>query len=94
MIDTIKKVWNWLNDSNRMKHLVLAYVVGLGCDDLHCAEYVATTMSGALEFKDVHHDNGDKPIKDWNWKAWDWIDFAFTFVGVNLGYGTRRLIFG
>lgn len=36
----MKKIWQWLKDSKRLKHLLLGVGVGLGADDLYCAEYV------------------------------------------------------
>ena len=79
----IKKVINWLKASNRWKHLLLAFLVGLGCDGWYCAEYTGMGVAGAMEFKDWAH--GGK---------WDWIDFLLTVIGVNAGYLVRYLIFG
>lgn len=36
----MKKIGQWLKDSKRLKHLLLGVGVGLGSDDLYCAEYV------------------------------------------------------
>lgn len=87
----MKKIWDWLNASNRIKHLGLGYVYGLGANDIYCAIYGGIGVSGALEFKDCHYSNGEKPIKNWDFSSWDWIDFALTFAGVMAGYGTRAL---
>ena len=67
---------NWIKESNRCKHLVGIFIIslfgtilmGIGC-------------IGGMEFKDVHHDNGNKPMKTWNWKAWDWLDFWAGLIG-------------
>ena len=66
----------WLRESNRMKHLVGILIVsllgtilmGIGC-------------IGGMEFKDVHHQNGSKPIKEWTWQAWDWLDVLAGIIG-------------
>ncbi len=72
---------SWIGDSNRWRHLVCGYVVGLGADDWYCAAYTGVGVAGALEFK------------DWQWGGKpDWIDFTLTVVGVAAGYGTRVLV--
>ena len=85
----MKKIWKWLNDSNRLKHFGLGFAYGLGADDTYCAVYGGIGVSGALEFKDCHYSNGAKPIKNWDFSSWDWIDFALTFAGVMTGYSIR-----
>ena len=90
----MKEVWKWLNDSHRLKHLELGYVYGLAADNTYCATYGGVGVAGALEFKDCHYSNGEKPIKTWDFSSWDWIDFIFTLAGVMTGYFTRRFIFG
>jgi hypothetical protein len=79
----MKKIWEWLKDSNRLKHLVGGVAVGLGANDWYCAEYVGIGVAGSLEFKDYQW--GGKP---------DWIDFTLTFVGVNIGYTIRYFVYG
>lgn len=68
---------DWLLKSNRWKHLVGVFLVslfgtilmGIGC-------------IGGMEFKDVHHYNGDSvPLKYWDWSAWDWLDVAAGLIG-------------
>lgn len=77
----IKKVFNWLKASNRWKHLLLAFLVGLGCNGWYCAEYTGFGVAGAMEFK------------DWQWGGKpDFIDFLLTVIGVNAGYLVRYLI--
>ena len=43
----------------------------------------ALAVAVAMEFKDVQHShgNGSKPLRSWNWSAWDWTDFALTALG-------------
>ena len=81
-IAMIKKFIVWITNSNHYKHLCYGIAIGLGANDWYCAEYVALGVSGALEFKD----------KQWG-GSWDWIDFALTFIGVNIGYLIRYLVF-
>lgn len=45
-----------------------------------------------MEFKDVHHDNGNKPIRSWSWKAWDWLDFMASFIGCILAVAVHALV--
>ena len=79
----MNRIWQWLKDSNRLKHLVGGIAVGLGANDWYCAEYVGIGVAGSLEFKDYQW--GGKP---------DWIDFTLTFVGVNIGYTIRYFVYG
>lgn len=72
----------WIKESNRWKHLVGVMVVsmfgtilmGIGC------------IAG-MEFKDVHHSHGNasKPLREWNWEAWDWLDCAAGLLGGLIG---------
>ena len=71
---------SWFSESNRWKHFVL----GIPCG------FFLTTLFGAgiatgMEFKDVHHDNGNKPIRQWSWRCWDWIDWLCTVCGSLIG---------
>lgn len=60
-----QKMMNWLNESNRMEHLIGVFVVsligtalmGIGC-------------IGGMEFKDCHHDarNYGLPMDRWTWR--------------------------
>lgn len=77
----IKKFKNWLKESNRWKHLIGGYAIGLGADGLYCAAYAGIGVASALEFKDTQ----------WGGK-WDWIDWGLTVLGVSLGFGTRILL--
>lgn len=77
----MKKIWDWLKESNRYKHLGLGFAYGLGADDWYCAAYGGIGVSLALEFKDGQW--GGKP---------DIVDAALTFAGVMAGYGVRYLV--
>jgi hypothetical protein len=79
----------WILASNRWKHLVGIFIVslfgtllmGIGC-------------IGGMEFKDVHHANGDsKPIWKWNWSAWDWLDCLAGLIGGLLATLIHAVIF-
>ena len=67
----------WLLESNRWKHLIGIFVVSL----------FGTLLMGigcivGMEFKDVHHHNGDHvPFRYWDWSAWDWLDCLAGLIG-------------
>jgi hypothetical protein len=77
----MKKIIDWLKDSNRWKHLIGGACIGLGANSIYCATYAGVGVAGALELKD----------KLWGGKP-DWIDFSLTVAGVAVGYGLRVLI--
>jgi hypothetical protein len=77
----------WLKESNRTKHLLLAIPIGLVFTML-CILGVASGM----EFKDVHHANGNKPIREWSWMAWDWLDWLATMLGGLVGQAIQLFI--
>ena len=78
----MKKIINWIKESNRWKHLVGGVIVGAGANDWYCAAYAGVGVAGALELKDYLW--GGRP---------DMIDFLLTVGGVGIGYGVRTLIF-
>lgn len=71
----------WLRESNRWKHLVGGYVIGLASSDAWCATLSGVGIASALEYKD----------KAWGGK-WDWIDWALTVTGVMVGFLVGRLL--
>ena len=86
----------WLIESNRWKHYIGIAIVAavtfillalLFCGQLTwkhhvIAAFVALAVAAAMEFKDVHHYNGDHvPIRQWDWSAWDWLDIAAGMLG-------------
>ena len=79
----MKKIWQWLKESNRIKHLVGGVAIGLGANDWYCAEYSGIGVAASLELKD----------KLWGGKP-DWIDFSLTVLGTAVGYGVRYFVFG
>lgn len=77
----MKKIINWLLDSNRLKHLLYGALIGIGANGWYCAEYAGVGVAASLELKD----------KLWGGEP-DWVDFSITVIGVNIGYGVRALI--
>jgi hypothetical protein len=77
----MKKILEWLKQSNRYKHLIGGFLIGFFSDDIYCAAYAGIGISSSLEFKD----------KAWGGK-WDWIDWSMTVIGVSIGYLTRFLV--
>lgn len=72
----------WLKKSNRWKHLLGGFMIGI----LSLADYIAAILAGlgiasALELKD----------KLWGGK-WDWIDWILTVFGCCLGYVLTLII--
>lgn len=77
----MKKLWNWLLKSNRLKHFIGGGLIGAFADDTYCAVYSGGLVAAALEFKDKQHGC-----------AWDWIDFSLTLLGAILGRLLRLLL--
>lgn len=79
----------WLKESNRWKHLVGVMVVSM----------VGTLLMGigciaGMEFKDCHHSYGNagKPLREWDWSAWDWLDCAAGLLGGIIGQDIQLMI--
>lgn len=77
----MKKVIDWLKQSNRWKHIVGGIMVGLASNDWYCATLAGCGIASALEYKDKAHGG-----------SWDWIDWGLTIAGVIVGYGLRWMI--
>lgn len=72
----IKDIINWFKKSNRWKHLVGGFVLGL------LLTFISPlTAAGCLEFKDVQ----------WGGK-WSWIDFLLTCLGGLIGGMINALV--
>lgn len=78
----MKKVFIWLNQSNREKHLIGGFVIGVGADSVYCAAYAGIGVASSLELKD----------KLWGSK-WDWIDWSLTVAGVVIGQIFRQFLY-
>jgi len=72
----IKNIIDWLKESNRWKHLVGGFVLGLFLTFIS-----PITAAGCLEFKDVQ----------WGGR-WEWLDFALTCIGGILGGAINMII--
>lgn len=77
----MKKIWDWLKQSNRYKHLVGGMAIGFISDGWYCAGLAGVGIASALEYKDKAHGG-----------AWDWHDWGLTIAGVIVGYGLRWMI--
>lgn len=78
----MKKIINWIKQSNRYKHLLYGILIGLLALDWFSVEYCAVFTAGSLELKDYLY--GGKP---------DIIDFVLTVVGFNIGFLIHLLVF-
>ena len=77
----MKRIWQWLKESSRWKHLLGGMLIGIGANDVFCAAYAGIGIAGALEFK------------DWQWGGKpDIVDFLLTVIGTAIGYGLRTLV--
>jgi hypothetical protein len=70
----MKRIKEWLKASNRGKHLIGGFLIGMGAYSVYCAAYAGIGVASALEFKD----------KCWG-GDWDWIDWLMTVVGTIIG---------
>lgn len=60
----------FLKESNRLKHLIGGFAVGLLSLNWWSAIYATIVAASCLELKDKLYGN-----------KWDWIDWGFTIVG-------------
>lgn len=74
----MKKIINWLKESNRYKHLIGGCILGILSSSLYCASLVGFSVASTLECKDKL-----------NGRLWDWIDWTVTVIGTLFGYGVR-----
>lgn len=75
------KITDWLKQSNRWKHVLGGFVIGIIPAGWFAGLYGGVIAASALEFKD----------RMWGGK-WDWIDWALTVAGAAAGCGIRLLI--
>lgn len=83
IIKWFKAGFQWLKVSNRWKHLVGGYVIGLLSNSDYCALYASFVGASCLELKD----------KNWG-GVWDWIDWVLTIAGGMLGRLTHAVVWG
>lgn len=77
----MRKLFTWLKESNRYKHLLGGIAIGAFANSLYCAAYAGVGVATALELKD----------KLWGGK-FDLVDLSLTLAGVAIGYGVRIMI--
>ena len=77
----MRKLFTWLKESNRYKHLLGGIAIGAFANSLYCAAYVGIGVATALELKD----------KMWGGK-FDLVDLSLTLAGVAIGYAVRIMI--
>ena len=77
----MRKLFTWLKESNRYKHLLGGIAIGAFANSLYCAAYAGLGVAIALELKD----------KMWGGK-FDIVDLSLTLAGVAIGYGVRIMI--
>lgn len=77
----MRKLFTWLKESNRYKHLLGGIAIGAFANSLYCAAYAGLGVATALELKD----------KLWGGK-FDFVDLSLTIAGVAIGYGVRIMI--
>lgn len=78
----MKKLVEWFKQSNRWKHLLGGFLIGLFADSIYGVAYASIIAGLCLEYKDRAHGG-----------QWDWIDLGCTVVGGALG-GASRIIAG
>lgn len=64
------KILTWLKTSNRYKHLIGGFIVGLLALSPYAAIYTAAVAASCLELKDKLHGC-----------LWDWLDWILTLIG-------------
>ncbi len=77
----MRKLFKWLKESNRYKHLLGGIAIGAFANSFYCAAYAGIGVATALELKD----------KMWGGK-FDLVDLSLTLAGVAIGYGVRIMI--
>lgn len=76
----MRKIFNWIKQSNRYKHLIGGCIIGLFACSWFTAVYASGLVGVATEYKDKAH--GGK---------FDWIDAAMTLLGGIIGRGIAVL---
>lgn len=77
----MRKLFTWLKESNRYKHLLGGIAIGAFANSLYCAAYAGVGVATALELKD----------KLWGGK-FNFVDLSLTLAGAAIGYGVRIMI--
>ena len=66
----MERIFNFLRKSNRYKHLIVGFLVGILALSGFNAVYAAIVAASCLELKDKLHGC-----------MWDWIDWLITLFG-------------
>ena len=84
----LNRIRQWLGSSNRLLHALGGLIVGL-----ILGLRAALAAAAAMELKDVHHSHGNvkRPIRQWDWSSWDWLDILATAAGGLLGGAVQAL---
>lgn len=77
----MKKIWNWLRESNRWKHLLIGAMIGLLFDNLIGTTICVLLVACALEYKDKAYGG-----------RWDWVDFSLTIAPALVVNGIKLLV--
>lgn len=77
----MKKLINWLKGSNRYRHLIGGFILGLISLDVYSMVMLSFCTGAALEYKDKMYGN-----------KWDWLDLSVTMVGAILSYCIKTLL--
>ena len=77
----MKKLWNWLKESNRWQHLLIGAMIGLLFNSLIGTTICVLLVASALEYKDKAY--GSK---------WDWVDWSITVAPALVVNGIKVLI--
>ena len=80
-VGAVSRLWRWLKESNRVRHLCGGFFVGLLADGWYCGLYAGAGVGAALEYKDRAY--GGK---------WDWRDLGMTVLGAAAGQALRQLL--
>ena len=84
----MKKYFNWLRESNRPKHIVVGFLIGLFFG-LNCAFVAGTTA----EVKDWLWNGAKGGKLGWlNGNGFDYLDLYATMIGGLLGSAIRYVI--
>ena len=90
MKEFFKKIFSWLGESNRLKHLICGFIISLSCG------LDAGLVAGlAVEYKDWAYQGYSKGLNPFQKESgWDWLDVAATSLGAVLGSLVRLLVIG
>ena len=84
----MKKYFKWLCESNRPKHILVGYLIGL-----FLGLSAAFAAAASAEMKDWLWNGKRGGTFGWiRGNGFDWLDFAATMIGGLVGFGIRCLI--